>query len=374
MSPHHEQTNVGFALQSTWIPEWSVRNCQVNQTPVQPHRIANEHRSASNPPGPRFSTATQVDMTDFIATFKIVRLHRAVIVVSLTQLYFDYLLTFFTEVERFWMRGISWISVLYAANRYITLLGSIPIAIEYFGIIPQPTYHQYAAVGTQALVAVLLTLRTYALYKRSKVVLSMILFIFALSLGVTLWIILSEKSLTGSDRVLRGVGCDLSLSKAQAAHLAASWGTMLAFDVLIFVLTLLETIKNGMLLKGSLSHIMLRDGAIYFGVIVFMNIVNILAFLSLMLLQLPTRNKDELRGMCTTLTNAIASTLVSRLMLNLRDPKQGQTPLGFLASFSVQLSTTATQTTAIEEGFRVSESNLNSAVLSLPDTLACTNE
>ncbi|EMD37683.1 hypothetical protein CERSUDRAFT_123570 [Gelatoporia subvermispora B] len=279
-------------------------------------------------------------------------------------LYFDYCLTLSTEIERFWRRDISWAFLLYAANRYLALLGSIPVAVEFFGIMPQSrcrslqTYHQYVSVATQVLVAALLTMRTYALYRRSKLVLSMIVFILVTGTGVVIWSVASEKSLpTGSSLFLLRIGCDLSLSQAHAVHLAAAWGAMLVFDSLIFILTLISTVKSGMLWKGSLFRIMLRDGAIYFGTIVLSNVINILAFV------LPAA---EAKGMCTTLANVISSTLVSRLMLNLRDPKRGQTTLGYMASMSVQRSTTAAQMTAIEEGFQSSESDLDDDLLSIP--------
>ena len=49
------------------------------------------------------------------------------------MLYYDYSLTLSTEVEHFWKRArISLVSVLFVVNRYLGLLGSIPVALEYF--------------------------------------------------------------------------------------------------------------------------------------------------------------------------------------------------------------------------------------------------
>ncbi|EMD33014.1 hypothetical protein CERSUDRAFT_99025 [Gelatoporia subvermispora B] len=203
-------------------------------------------------------------------------------------------------------------------------------------------------------------MRTYALYKRSKLVLSIIVFILATGTGVVIWSVTSEKSLPeGSSIFLHQIGCDTSLSQAQAEYLAATWGAMLLFDTLIFILTLVQTVKSGMFWKGSLVRLMLRDGldirTIYFGAIVLASVINILTFFL---------SSFEAKGMATILVNVISSTLVSRLMLNLRDPKRELTALGYMASMSVQRSTTAAQMSTI--GFLSSELEPSGAILSVP--------
>jgi len=48
-------------------------------------------------------------------------------------LYYDYVLTFSMEVQRFWpQRGFSWAVFFFYLNRYLSLLGHIPLVIEYF--------------------------------------------------------------------------------------------------------------------------------------------------------------------------------------------------------------------------------------------------
>lgn len=51
----------------------------------------------------------------------------------LVILYYDYSLTFADEVARFWNRkNFTWASFLFFVNRYLVLLGNIPIMIEAF--------------------------------------------------------------------------------------------------------------------------------------------------------------------------------------------------------------------------------------------------
>ena len=48
-------------------------------------------------------------------------------------LYYDYLLTFQLEVDRLWSVGrYTWASVLFFVNRYLALLGHIPVIYEFF--------------------------------------------------------------------------------------------------------------------------------------------------------------------------------------------------------------------------------------------------
>ena len=48
-------------------------------------------------------------------------------------LYFDYSLTFVTEVQRFWTRHVSMASFVFFLNRYLTLLGHVPVMYEFYG-------------------------------------------------------------------------------------------------------------------------------------------------------------------------------------------------------------------------------------------------
>ena len=48
-------------------------------------------------------------------------------------LYYDYFLTFDMEVERFWGRPPSLISCGFFLNRYLSILGHIPVTLEFFG-------------------------------------------------------------------------------------------------------------------------------------------------------------------------------------------------------------------------------------------------
>lgn len=53
-------------------------------------------------------------------------------------LYYDYALTVTGEITHFWWYGsTSIVSILFFLNRYFTMFGQIPIALDLFGDIPE---------------------------------------------------------------------------------------------------------------------------------------------------------------------------------------------------------------------------------------------
>lgn len=55
------------------------------------------------------------------------------------MLYYDYCLTFEREIEHFWKRArFTVVSTLFVTNRYLGLLGPIPVVLEYFTQLPSP--------------------------------------------------------------------------------------------------------------------------------------------------------------------------------------------------------------------------------------------
>ncbi|KAJ3509914.1 hypothetical protein NLJ89_g4963 [Agrocybe chaxingu] len=231
-------------------------------------------------------------------------------VIAFSLLVYEYCLTFVAEVERFWsVRGINWASGLFYLNRYMVLVGHIPVMIEYFWSTSNPdklrmlvlitsitlilhnfdprcdrlqAYHQYLAVVIQFVVACMLIMRMYALYGRSR-------FVLALYVCVT----------AAAGALPAGI------------RFAAAWSGMLIFDSLVFGMTLYKSLTLPRLRGVNLISVLLRDGSMYFGIIMASNFANVLTFLL---------GGPFTRGVPTTFTNVISSVMISRLMLNLRHP------------------------------------------------------
>ncbi|KAJ7723499.1 hypothetical protein DFH07DRAFT_855760 [Mycena maculata] len=245
--------------------------------------------------------------------------------ISFTLLFYDYFLTLDWEVSRYWGSAWNVPNALFYLNRYGTLFGTIPVVFQYFWTTESTphklaicaglhSYHQYFAVVTQIVIGVMLILRTYALYDRNRRILVFMVCIAAAVIGVGLWAVLSgpgAKTNEDDEVLALYIGCSSSVSSSETLNLAAAWGGMVVFDCMIFILTLYRALSRRRLSSQDLLTVLLRDGSIYFGVMVMSNLGNILTF---------ALAGPYTRGIPTTFANVMSSIMISRLMLNLRDP------------------------------------------------------
>ncbi|KAJ7917155.1 hypothetical protein B0H13DRAFT_2322583 [Mycena leptocephala] len=234
--------------------------------------------------------------------------------ISFSLLYYDYALTFGWEVSRYWGLAATAPNVLFFLNRYGMLLGTVPVVFQCNKL---HLYHEYFAVVTQIIIGIMLILRTYALYERNRRVLSLMIFVAAGVIAVGGWAVISGPGAKAGDEVREVpplhlyIGCSAGISASQSVGLAAAWAGMGMFDLTIFVLTLYRALSRRRAQSQGLVTVLLRDGSIYFGVIVAANLANILTFIFA---------GPYTRGAPTTFTNVISSIMISRLMFNLRDP------------------------------------------------------
>jgi len=138
--------------------------------------------------------------------------------VSFTILYYDYFLTFPWEVERVWKTsGLNWATGFFYFNRYLCLLGHIPVIIEYFWSTSSPrkndichelqTFHQYLAVVIQVIVACMLVMRVYALYGGRRFVLFLYIFIMGAALIISSWSLIVGMKTEARQDVYLPIGC-----------------------------------------------------------------------------------------------------------------------------------------------------------------------
>ncbi|KAJ7020076.1 hypothetical protein C8F04DRAFT_1275505 [Mycena alexandri] len=260
---------------------------------------------------------------------------------SFTVLFYDYFLTLDSEVSRYWGSKMTAPTFLFYLNRYLMLVGTIPVAIQYFwttNSTPRKltfpicqhlhSYHEYFAVVTQIVIGIMLIFRTYALYERNRRILAFMVTVSAGVIGLGAWSVLSTPTPRPGDDappLNLYIGCAVMVPYSQSLRLAAAWGGMGVFDCTVFLLTLYRALSHRRAHGFDLIGVLLRDGSIYFAVIVMANLANILTFVFA---------GSYSRGLPTTFTNVISSTMVSRLMLNLRDPS--------LSSMSGRLSDSTT--------------------------------
>ncbi|KAJ7205716.1 hypothetical protein GGX14DRAFT_458327, partial [Mycena pura] len=205
---------------------------------------------------------------------------------------YDYFLTLDWEISRYWRRGITIPAVLFFANRYGTLLGNVPVAMMNFWATFN-FYHETFIITIQTIIGVLLILRTYALYERNGRILGFML-VFSASI-----ICIGVAPTADQESVLPlSTGCVPLVTQAESKGLVIAWSAMGLFDCMIFSLTLYKTLSRRR--PKGLNLLSL--------VMVISNLCNILTFTS------------YTRSLSSTPTNIISSLMISRLMLNIRDP------------------------------------------------------
>ncbi|KAF7761903.1 hypothetical protein Agabi119p4_9895 [Agaricus bisporus var. burnettii] len=245
-----------------------------------------------------------------------------IFVASLALLVYDYFLTLGFEIERFWIGRFGrfhYGSLLFFANRYLSLLGYIPVALEFF-MDPRVScqckflraYNTFLVIVLQIIIACMMLMRICALYERRAWIL-----VFSVILGICEVIIAAVFIVNPSRREISEVflSCDSFAQNAiqyQTHYLVGGWAGVFVFDAVMFVLTLYKTVT---LPKGSgvgLLTMIMRDGTVYFGIVATLNLTNILV----LVLANPVN-----RGSMGTPMNVMSSIMMTRLMLNLRDPE-----------------------------------------------------
>ncbi|KAI1794503.1 hypothetical protein LXA43DRAFT_995301 [Ganoderma leucocontextum] len=280
-----------------------------------------------------------------------IRLNNMLAIIAWSLLFYDYCLTLGIEIEHFWKRArVSAVSTLFVLNRYLSLLGQIPIIVEYFVILPPllQMYHQFYAILNQAIVGLILIFRTYALYNRNKYVM---MGLVALGLALVAATLISgnvKTTPTGSDVQSDEpslVGCNHSMTAEQGN--AVGWIAMICMDTTIFILTLVKTIRVRNHMHHGVQRVLFRDVS----VLMIAGAANLLTFVQI---------DDTVRGMGTTLTNALSTTLISRVCLNLRDPSlhcsgDGRRTDGLWTPADSTSTTTAGRTTSLMPSFACPE-------------------
>ncbi|KAH9916254.1 uncharacterized protein BXZ73DRAFT_105884 [Epithele typhae] len=254
---------------------------------------------------------------------------RYVSTLAFVILYYDYFLTLGPEVDRYWKGGFSLVSCGYFLNRYLSLFGHVPVMIEFYMLHDEvmsvhlctrfQVYHQLLSGVTQVIVGLLQVLRLYALYGRNRRIVVSLLTVIGLSCGTSWWAATktwhasdpTASDLSHDPRFVGLLGCGLGLTSDQGFYIAIVWATVLVFDVIVFALTAYRVLRVGKKWHGSLFTLLLRDGALYFGVLAMFHLTNILTCLLA---------QPAYRGISVTATNVLSTSLIGRLMLNIRDP------------------------------------------------------
>ncbi|KAE9404335.1 hypothetical protein BT96DRAFT_989399 [Gymnopus androsaceus JB14] len=208
--------------------------------------------------------------------------------IAFTFLCYDHFLTFDTEVRLLWKRPNTRSSYLFFLNRYFSFFGNIGLLLSVF--FSTELFH--ALVGI--IVAILLTLRIYALYecdKRVLIILSVFL-VGGIGLAIVTDLLAHSTKLPSS---IPSAGCHDFLNLKNAALVAVGWEALFFYDLLLFGMTILKAYQAH---SGSEQSITV-------------NFLNVITFY--------VTGNSLLRAAFSPIASCMSVTLMSRLMLHLHE-------------------------------------------------------
>ncbi|KEP50631.1 putative transmembrane protein, partial [Rhizoctonia solani 123E] len=192
---------------------------------------------------------------------------------------YDHMITLAEEVDRIWQQEWTGATWLFALNRYLTELQFIVNLVYIDGLLIQACDNFIPFAGASTLVSIaiaeiIMILRTYALYQRSKYILGLLAFFW------TGQVIVMGTTLRHPTRVKLPEGLVGCIQGGSGDYAVAFWLAPLATDSVIFGLTMFKSIEYiyKTRYRVPLIHVILRDGILYFTVILTANLLNCLLY------------------------------------------------------------------------------------------------
>ncbi|KAI0704488.1 hypothetical protein C8T65DRAFT_696536 [Cerioporus squamosus] len=272
---------------------------------------------------PRFQSSMSSSDADAIASYESIVVNNYCVVAASVFLLYEYVITIDREVNAFWYRAPTGASILFLSNRYLSFVVNVLGLIE-FGHLSDESCASIAR-GLSVLTfmnylpwAAFSGLRAYALCR--GVMLSTLVFLLAL---VPLPINAARFSfdLTGVNDPQWGCFAeDSTPSSLQLKFVIISRTCLIVSDALLMGLTWWalpkHTISFATIRKTgvSLTTVLLRDGTLYFGVLLIMNVLHLAFSLTSMF-----GFTDNGASNVTAFTEVVTAVLVSRFLLNLQE-------------------------------------------------------
>ncbi|KAF7363140.1 hypothetical protein MVEN_00666500 [Mycena venus] len=253
---------------------------------------------------------------DAATTLQGLRVYRSLFLAGIVVLVYDHLLTFSAEVLYIWTpvrKKRS--SVLYLVVRYSALCGYMAMLSLVFGnFTPKKLSlaNEILMLSEEVVVGCMLALRVFALYSFDKRVIATVIAAAIASIAVAVWSIVSGAQDTNTTYDTSVFGCQLS--QGPIATFCVGLGGIVgpAWDILLVGFTLYHGSKYrkslGMSHAGTLWLVLVRDGAIYFGLSSIANLANILMYYF---------GDLNTAGSVSHFTIALSVTMACRLMINL---------------------------------------------------------
>ncbi|EJD00205.1 uncharacterized protein FOMMEDRAFT_148482 [Fomitiporia mediterranea MF3/22] len=244
------------------------------------------------------------------------------------MLVYDIALTFTTEVEKIWKQKFTGLTVLWFLNRWLFLLEVTVVYVAYldpgwgFGRCSRYIRFPGFVLAFQRLVAgTIFMLRMYCLYQRDWRAPSIIAF-FLVAEFITKTIALVK----WAEAVVLPPGlpgCILAVAPENANKYIWGWILEIFTDLSVLCLTLYRShvmVRHvGALAKTPLWTTILKDGTLYFLVMLVANLITVIMYLTVSQdLKAINANFGALNIMIVLAAARSISVLVSRLILNLK--------------------------------------------------------
>ncbi|KAK7038482.1 hypothetical protein R3P38DRAFT_2906212 [Favolaschia claudopus] len=234
--------------------------------------------------------------------------------VGIVVLYWDHFITFDKEINLVWRHPKSLTALCFFLNRYFAFITNIPdsfipfLALSTTECLNLSRFREMSIVLTQIITGVIMIIRVYALFNRNLRILILLGATGLAAIIVSAWSVSAHAGV----RVMIIGGCRYGLTESSAYRFAGSWISLFVFDLTVFALTLYyaKITRERSTRQTNLHVLVVRDGAMYFGIMALANLANIATYYLVEYWPL-------IPGALATFANCISITMISRLILNL---------------------------------------------------------
>ncbi|KAF6764215.1 hypothetical protein DFP72DRAFT_871131 [Ephemerocybe angulata] len=231
---------------------------------------------------------------------------------SMGFLYYDYFLTLSREVEWVWFTPQK-----HSNDPERITVSVVTLLINGRLCAGLRIYREVMNFVVQVLVCFFLIARTYALWNRNKMILLLMLAVSSpvIIYTMTIYAITHEELRNPSLKNLLHHSCLLKYSESRSIKILVAWIGVLVFDTLVFALSLYKVVEYAKMERPRILELLARDGTMYFGLVSLSCFATVITYWPHILVKDPYS-----RGAAEIIANSLASTLASRLFLNLRNP------------------------------------------------------
>ncbi|KAL5511032.1 hypothetical protein ACEPAH_4247 [Sanghuangporus vaninii] len=218
-----------------------------------------------------------------------------------------------------WQRALIW-PARWSYGKTLYFMARYPVAIEeILWLVCYCRFEAYLGIWATLVflipLQIVVILRVIAIWDRKRIIAILLWFsLFATDIVilVTLARIMHIFTYSMNDLLRPVLGCQSGLATLNPTTTIPAWAGVIAFDTVLFVLTLAKALHSYKVARTRLLTILIRDGFAYYTIMLVLGISNLL-FLS----ALP-RERGGLASSLTPVLRCSYSIIGSRIILNLR--------------------------------------------------------